>query len=257
MMSLIRCFYLSFVIACIILGTRKTIYPASFFFNFFLFNLDWKTKMLRFKLILLPLLPARLQLHKQEEKKRAILAGCFQEEETNVHGLSFCINSFHKDPEAVLCLWLSVLNSSISLSVLHLLHSVHFRKCQLRNLKHILILTFAAFHKKILVPIIPIVSLCPFHIFHGLNSVHNAAHKPGLCVTQYLLLANVRSATAFKTSDAINELSCIDSCRFLKNLSLSFIFCACFYGRVLFGFCIWLGYVTSRKHLEFETRADI
>lgn len=81
----------------------------------------------------------------------------------------------------------------------------------------------------VLVPIIPIVSLCPFHIFHGLNSVHNAAHRPGLCVTQYLLLANVRSAPAFKTSDAINELSCIDSCRFLKNLSLSFIFCACFF----------------------------
>ncbi|KAF2984124.1 hypothetical protein EK904_010479 [Melospiza melodia maxima] len=60
-----------------------------------------------------------------------------------------------------------------------------------------------------LVPIIPIVCLCPFHIFHGLNSVHNAAHRPGLCVTQYLLLANVRSASAFKTSDAINELSCI------------------------------------------------
>lgn len=68
----------------------------------------------------------------------------------------------------------------------------------------------------VLVPIIPIVSLCPFHIFHGLNSGDNAAHRPGLCVTQYLLLANVRSATAFKTSDAINELSCIDSCRFLK-----------------------------------------
>lgn len=106
----------------------------------------------------------------------------------------------------------------------------------------------------VLVPIIPIVSLCPFHIFHGLNSVHNAAHRPGLCVTQYLLLANVRSAPAFKTSDATNELSCIDSCRFLKNLSLLFIFCTHFYGRVLFGFGIWLGYLTSRKDLEFGIR---
>lgn len=45
------------------------------------------------------------------------------------------------------CAFLAQL-SSISLSVLHLLRSVHFTKCQLRNLKHILILTFAAFHKQ-------------------------------------------------------------------------------------------------------------
>lgn len=81
----------------------------------------------------------------------------------------------------------------------------------------------------VFVPIISIVSLCRFPIFRGPSSLHNAAHRPGLCTTQYLVLANVRSAAAFKTSDAINELSCIYSCGFLKNLSVLLIFCACFY----------------------------
>lgn len=111
----------------------------------------------------------------------------------------------------------------------------------------------------VLVPIIPIVSLCPFHIFHGLNSGDNAAHRPGLCVTQYLLLANVRSATAFKTSDAINELSCIDSCRFLKtspccSSSEPALWSSAVWVLYLPILCHWLGCVTSRKHLESETR---
>lgn len=73
-------------------------------------------------------------------------------------------------------------------------------------------------------------------------------------------LANVRSATAFKTSDAINELSCIYLCRFLKTSPL-LIFCTRFHDSVLFGLlylpivsCHWPDCVTFRKHLELKTR---
>lgn len=106
----------------------------------------------------------------------------------------------------------------------------------------------------VLVPIIPIVSLCPFHIFHGLNPVHNAAHRPGLGVTQYLLLANVRSATASKTSDAINELSCIDSCGFLKTSPSCSSSVPAFMVECCLGFVYGWVVVTSRKHLECETK---
>lgn len=115
--------------------------------------------------------------------RRAVFACCLHGE-SNAHGLSFCINSFHRDPEAALCLQLSTLNSkcffflpstflsaswklemerrylmncfslfNLSIytgapysSVLRHFHFLHSVWCQLRNLKCIWILAFTAFY---------------------------------------------------------------------------------------------------------------